>query len=63
MMHVQFYVDNLMMTESNMIKLAGLYSLDREHLQEGRFVIHSCNTNCDNLRSEMSREGTLITYE
>lgn len=51
------------MTESDPVKLAGLDSLDRESLRESGFVIQSCNTNCDNLRSEMSRDDTLSTHD
>lgn len=50
-----FYLDNLVMTESDPVKLA------RECRLEGGFVIQSCNINCDNLRNEISRDGTLST--
>lgn len=61
MMQSRFYVDNLVMTDSDPTKLAGLNSLVRERLQKGGFVIQSCNTNCDNFRNEMSTNDTQST--
>ena len=45
------------------MRLAGLYSQARKRLQEGGFVVQSCNSNCDSLKSEMRRDGTLSAHE
>ena len=61
-MENKYYVDNLVVTESDPARLAGLYSQVRKRLQEGGFVLQSCNSNCDSLRSEMRRDGTLSAH-
>lgn len=62
MMAEKFYVDNLVASVADRNDLFSLYSLVRERLQEGGFIIQSCNTNCETLRARMEKDSTLSTH-
>ena len=62
-MENKFYVDNLVVTESDPVRLAEMYSQVRKRLQEGGLVVQSRNSNCDSLRRGMRRDGTLRAHE
>ncbi|CAE1154854.1 unnamed protein product [Acanthosepion pharaonis] len=59
----RFYADNFVTSEADPVKLAKLYSLAREHLQEGGFVIQSCISNDEALRTRMKEDGTLSAHD
>ena len=63
MMENRFYVDNLVTAEADPHRLVELYSLTKERLQEGGFILQSCNTNVDALRDRMRRDGTLSVHD
>ena len=63
MMENRFYVDNLVTAEANPHRLVELYSLTKERLREGGFILQSCNTNVDALRDRMRRDGTLSVHD
>lgn len=60
-MEDQFYVDNLVVTKSDPVKFRR--ELTWKRLQEAGFMVQSCNFNCDCLRDEMRRDGTLSADE
>ncbi len=53
LMEDRFHMDNLVASVADPSELAKLYSLVREHLREGGFVIQSCNSNCQALRTKL----------
>ena len=63
MMENRFYVDNLVTAEVDPHRLVELYSLTKERLREGGFILQSCNTNVDALRDRMRRDGTLSVHD
>ncbi|CAE1332534.1 unnamed protein product [Acanthosepion pharaonis] len=63
MIEDRFYVDNFVTSEADPVKLAKLYSLARERLQEGGFVIQSCNSNDEALRTRMKEDGSLSAHD
>jgi len=62
MMEERFYVDNLVMSDADPDVLTELYSTCRVRLQQGGFELRACNSNCNSLRDQMSRDGTLSTH-
>ena len=62
-MENRFYVDNLITAEAYPHRLVELYSLTKERLREGGFILQSCNTNVDALRDSMRRDGTLSVHD
>ena len=54
---MESYEDNLVTSESDPERFAGLYSLAKERFQKGGFVIKFCNTICNTLIDRMKKSS------
>lgn len=57
-----FFVDNLVITDNNIVKLTELYKTAVDRLGSFGFNLRSCNSNNETLRSAMYQDGKLVEH-
>ena len=63
MIRNKFFVDNLATTSNNIQTLTQLYKDCSDRMQKLHFDLRSCNSNNENLREIMKKDGKYITHD
>lgn len=62
MLKKSFYVDNLVKTSNSPEKLLYLYQESIDRMSAGNFDLRSCNSNCEELKAQMKKDGNFVEH-
>ena len=58
-----FYVDNLLITGNDLVKMGKLYNLAFDRMKNGVFTLRSWNSNSVELRDQMASDDRLVEHK